>query len=63
MEKQARRGFVPMDELDFGEKSIPILRKAAEENIRSRKSREIFDISGETLYIEAFTCFVTLRRM
>lgn len=31
MTKQARRGFVPTDERDFGEKSLPKLQKAAEE--------------------------------
>ena len=31
MTKSARRGFVPTDERDFGEKSLPTLRKAAEE--------------------------------
>lgn len=31
MEQQARRGFVPSDERDFGENSLEKLRKAAEE--------------------------------
>lgn len=101
MAKQAKRGFVPTDERDFGEKSIPMLRKAAEEvyyllcrgypvtsvtkfvgnhyllserqrlslartvsaeeNIRSRKSREVFDISGETLYIDGFNVIIGLE--
>lgn len=31
MTMQAKRGFMPTDERDFGEKSLPKLRKAAEE--------------------------------
>ena len=31
MEPQARRGFVPSDEKEFGESSLPVLRRAAEE--------------------------------
>ena len=31
MPEQARRGFMPNDRRDFGEKALPILRKAAEE--------------------------------
>lgn len=31
MAQQARRGFMPTDERDFGDKTLPILRKAAEE--------------------------------
>ena len=101
MEKQARRGFVPTDERDFGEKSIPTLRKAAEEvyyllcrdypvtsttkfvgnhyllserqrlalartisaedNILSRNSREVSDISGEALYIDGFNVIIGLE--
>lgn len=101
MTKQARRGFVPTDERDFGEKSIPTLRKAAEEvyyllcrgypvtsttrfignhyllserqrlalartisvkgNILSRKSREVSDISGKTLYIDGFNVIIGLE--
>ena len=101
MTKQARRGFVPTDERDFGDKSIPTLRKAAEEvyyllcrdypvtsttkfvgnhyllserqrlalartvsaeeNVRSRKSREASDISGETLYIDGFNVIISLE--
>lgn len=101
MEKQARRGFVPTDERDFGEKSIPTLRKAAEEvyyllcrgypvtsttkfvgnhyllserqrlalartvsaeeNVLSRKSREVSDISEETLYIDGFNVIIGLE--
>jgi hypothetical protein len=31
MTKQAKRGFLPTDERDFGEKNLPKLRRAAEE--------------------------------
>ena len=31
MTEQARRGFMPTDRRDFGEKALPVLRKAAEE--------------------------------
>lgn len=31
MTQNARRGFVPTDERDFGEQALPKLRKAAEE--------------------------------
>ena len=31
MQEQARRGFMPTDRRDFGEKALPLLRKAAEE--------------------------------
>lgn len=31
MTQQARRGFMPTDERDFGGKALPKLRKAAEE--------------------------------
>lgn len=31
MTQQARRGFMPTDERDFGDKALPMLRKAAEE--------------------------------
>ena len=101
MEKQARRGFVPTDERDFGEKGIATLRKAAEEayyllcrgypvtsttkfignhyllserqrlslarvvseenKILARKSREVTDISGETLYIDGFNVIIGLE--
>ena len=29
--KDAKRGFVPSDEREFGDKAIPMLRQAAEE--------------------------------
>lgn len=101
MEKQAKRGFMPTDEKDFGEKNIPRLRKAAEEvyyllcrgypvtsatryigdhyqfserqrlalartvsaseNIISRRSRMVSDISGETLYIDGFNVIIGLE--
>ena len=31
MAQQARRGFMPTDTRDFGEKALPVLRKAAQE--------------------------------
>lgn len=101
MTSQAKRGFVPTDERDFGEKSTEKLRKAAEEvyfllcrgypvnsattfvgnrylfserqrlalartvspkeNITSRKSREVKDICGETLYIDGFNTIIGLE--
>lgn len=101
MTKQARRGFIPTDERDFGEKSLDKLRKAAEEvyfllcrgypvtsvtrfigdhyllserqrlalartvspkeKIVSRQSREVADISGQTLYIDGFNTIIGLE--
>ena len=101
MAQQARRGFMPTDTRDFGEKALPILRKAAEEiyyllnrgypvtsttrfvgdryqlserqrlalartispqsSIASRKSREVTDISGQTLYIDGFNVLIGLE--
>ncbi|MCH5266854.1 MAG: DUF434 domain-containing protein [Lachnospiraceae bacterium] len=101
MAKQARRGFVPTDDRDFGEEGIVKLRKAAEEvyyllcrgypvtsatkfvgnhyllserqrlslarvvsaeeKILARKSREVTDISGETLYIDGFNVIIGLE--
>ena len=101
MTKQAKRGFLPTDERDFGEKSLPKLRRAAEEtfyllnrgypvtsttrfigdhyllserqrlalartvspedSIVSRKSREVKDISGRTLYIDGFNVIIGLE--
>ena len=101
MTMQAKRGFMPTDERDFGEKSLPKLRKAAEEvyyllcrgypvtnttrfignhyqlserqrlalartispadSIRSRKSREVSDISGKTIYIDGFNVIIGLE--
>ena len=101
MPKQAKRGFLPTDERDFGEKSLPKLRRAAEEvyyllnrgysvtsttrfigdhyllserqrlalartvspeaSIISRKSREVTDISGQTLYIDGFNVIIGLE--
>lgn len=101
MTMQAKRGFMPTDERDFGEKSLPKLRKAAEEvyyllcrgypvtnttrfignhyqlserqrlalartispadSIRSRKNREVSDISGETIYIDGFNVIIGLE--
>lgn len=98
---QAKRGFMPTDERDFGEKSLPKLRKAADEvyyllcrgypvtnttrfvgnhyqlserqrlalartispadSIRSRKKREVSDISGETIYIDGFNVIIGLE--
>lgn len=101
MTMQAKRGFMPTDERDFGEKSLPKLRKAADEvyyllcrgypvtnttrfvgnhyqlserqrlalartispadSIRSRKKREVSDISGETIYIDGFNVIIGLE--
>ena len=101
MTMQAKRGFMPTDERDFGEKSLPKLRKAAEEvyyllcrgypvtnttrfvgnhyqlserqrlalartispadSISSRKSREVSDIRGETIYIDGFNVIIGLE--
>lgn len=101
MTEQARRGFMPTDRRDFGEKAIPVLRKAADEiyyllnrgypvtnttrfvgdryqlserqrlalartvspqsSILSRKSREITDISGSTIYIDGFNVLIGLE--
>ena len=101
MAQNARRGFMPTDERDFGEKFIPILKKAAEEvffllnrgypvtpvtrfigdhyqlserqrlslartvspeeNIISRKSREVNDIKGKTIYIDGFNVIIGLE--
>ena len=101
MAEQARRGFMPNDRRDFGEKALPLLRKAAEEvsflinrgypvtsttrfvgdryqlserqrlalartvspedSIRSRKERELCDISGRTLYIDGFNVIIGLE--
>ena len=97
----ARRGFMPTDERDFGEKYLPLLRKAAEEvyyllnrgysvtpatrfigdhyqlserqrlalartvspecSITARKSREVTDINGGTLYIDGFNVLIGLE--
>ena len=101
MTPNAKRGFMPTDERDFSEKSLPKLRKAAEEvyfllnrgypvtsttrfigdhyqlserqrlalartvspeeSIRSRKSREVTDIAGKTLYIDGFNVIIGLE--
>lgn len=101
MPKQAKRGFLPTDERDFGEKNLPKLRRAAEEtyyllnrgypvtsttrfigdhyllserqrlalartvspeaSIISRKSREVTDVSGQTLYIDGFNVIIGLE--
>lgn len=101
MEQQARRGFVPSDERDFGNNSQEKLEKAAEEvyfllnrgfpvtsttrfigdhyllserqrlalartvspsnSISSRKSREVTDIAGETIYIDGFNVIIGLE--
>ena len=101
MTKQAKRGFLPTDERDFGEKNLPKLRRAAEETyyllnrgypvtsttrfigdhyllserqrlalartvspetkIMSRKSREVTDISGQTLYVDGFNVIIGLE--
>ena len=97
----ARRGFMPTDERDFSDKSLPVLRRAAEEvlflqnrgymmtnatrfvgdhyqlserqrlalartisplaSIVERKSRQVTDISGETLYIDGFNVIIGLE--
>ena len=97
----ARRGFMPTDGRDFGEKSLPVLRRAAEEvlflqnrgymmtnatrfvgdhyqlserqrlalartisplaSIVERKSRQVTDISGETIYIDGFNVIIGLE--
>ena len=101
MPKQAKRGSMPTDERDFGEKSLPKLRRAAEEvyyllnrgypvtsttrfigdhyllserqrlalartvspeaSVISRKSREVTEISGQTLYIDGFNVIIGLE--
>jgi hypothetical protein len=97
----ARRGFMPTDERDFSDKSLPVLRRAAEEvlflqnrgymmtnatrfvgdhyqlserqrlalsrtisplaSIVERKSRQVTDISGETIYIDGFNVIIGLE--
>jgi hypothetical protein len=97
----ARRGFMPTDERDFGEKSLTVLRRAAEEvlflqnrgypmtsatrfigdhyqlserqrlalartvsplaSVVERKSRQVTDIAGETLYIDGFNVIIGLE--
>ena len=101
MAQNARRGFMPTDERDFGEKALPKLRKAAEEvyyllnrgypvtpvtrfigdhyqlserqrlalartvspeeSILSRRSRELSDIRGKTIYIDGFNVIISLE--
>ncbi|WP_295067094.1 DUF434 domain-containing protein [Ruminococcus sp.] len=97
----ARRGFMPTDERDFSDNSLPVLRRAAEEvlflqnrgymmtnatrfvgdhyqlserqrlalartisplaSIVERKSRQVTDISGETIYIDGFNVIIGLE--
>lgn len=99
--KDAKRGFVPSDEREFGAEAIPKLRQAAEdvyyllnhgypvkgatrfigdhfmfserqrlalartvspkENVISRKTREVTDIAGETIYIDGFNIIIGLE--
>ena len=99
--KDAKRGFVPSDEREFGTEVIPKLRKAAEEvlfllnhgypvkgatrfvgdhymfserqrlalarsvspeeEIVSRKNREVNSIEGETIYIDGFNVIIGLE--
>ena len=99
--KDAKRGFVPSDEREFGDKAIPKLRQAAEEvlfllnhgypvkgatrfvgdhymfserqrlalartvspeeEIVSRKNREVNSIEGETIYIDGFNVIIGLE--
>ena len=101
MPQQAKRGFLPSDETDFGADALPVLRKAAGEvcylldrgypvaaviqfvgnhyqfterqrlalartlspcaGIQSRKSREVMEISGETIYIDGFNVIIGLE--
>lgn len=97
----AKRGFMPTDERDFSDKSLPVLRRAAEEvlflqnrsypmtsavrfigdhyqlserqrlalartisplaSVVERKSRQVTDISGETIYIDGFNVIIGLE--
>lgn len=99
--KDAKRGFVPSDEREFGTEVIPKLRKAAEEvlfllnhgypvkgatrfvgdhymfserqrlalarsvspeeEIVSRKNREVNSIEGDTIYIDGFNVIIGLE--
>ncbi len=99
--QQAKRGFLPSDETDFGADALPVLRKAAAEvcylldrgypvagtilfvgnhyqfterqrlalartlspraGIQSRRSREVTDIAGETIYIDGFNVTIGLE--
>lgn len=99
--KIVRRGFVPTDTREFGEKSLGKLRRAAEEvyfllnrgysiknattfvgnhhllserqrlaiaravspesSIELRKSKELQEIAGKTLYIDGFNTIITLE--
>jgi hypothetical protein len=99
--KDAKRGFVPSDEREFGTDVIPKLQKAAEEvlfllnhgypvkgatrfvgdhymfserqrlalarsvspdeEILSRKNREVSSIEGETIYIDGFNVIIGLE--